>query len=55
MTAIISEQEETRRGELLVEVLHLKRSKTERGRYDTTWGTKWPFINSPHREKASRP
>ena len=39
-TPQISEQEETRRGELLAEILHLKRSKTECGRYLTVWGTK---------------
>lgn len=40
----ISEQEETRRGEILVRVLKLKESKRKRGmippRYDTTYGTK---------------
>lgn len=37
---MMSEVEETRRGELLVEVLHLTRSTTESGRYRTAWGTK---------------
>ena len=35
----ISEQEETRRGTLLAEVLSLKLRGPER-RYDTTWGNK---------------
>lgn len=35
----ISEAEETRRGELLAEVLSLKKSR-ETGRYATTWGDK---------------
>ena len=38
-TQTISEQEETRRGTLLAEVLSLKLHGPER-RYDTTWGNK---------------
>ena len=37
---LLSEAEETRRGQLLIDVLHLKRCKAEPGRYDTEWGTK---------------
>lgn len=37
----IDETEETRRGQLLVDVLHLHRA--ERGRYHTQWGTKTPL------------
>lgn len=38
----LNEQEATRRGELLAEVLHLRliRSGSDAGRYQTTWGTK---------------
>lgn len=36
----IDEQEQTRRGELLAEVLVLK---LREGRYHTTWGTKTPL------------
>ena len=36
----ITEQEEIRRGELIAEVLCLRRSPREQDRYLTAWGTK---------------
>lgn len=39
---VLPESEETRRGQLLVDVLCLRPSK-EKGRYHTQWGTKTPL------------
>ncbi len=36
----LCEQEQIRRGELIAEVLNLKRDREHRDRYCTTWGTK---------------
>jgi hypothetical protein len=39
----ISEKEEIRRGELIAQVLKLKRSKEYPDRFNTEWGTKTPL------------
>ena len=36
----LSEQEQTRRGQLLADTLQLRKSQAEPGRYCTDWGTK---------------
>lgn len=43
MSAPLTEQEETRRGEMLALVLQLQKSQAEPGRYRTDWGTKTPL------------
>lgn len=40
---IITEDEEKRRGEILIQVLHLKKDRNAPGRYLTTWGNKTPL------------
>jgi hypothetical protein len=42
-TRTINETEETRRGELIVQILMLEPSRRESGRYETEWGTKTPL------------
>lgn len=39
----LTEAEETRRGQMLVDILGLHRATGEPGRYQTQWGTKTPL------------